>query len=233
VSEIDEGLIGGETVVARTGKHWIAPLADSKWAIVLILAALLASWVEGDQTTGIIGFVNRVLGLFGTVLLIAAIGWIVFNVVAWRTAEYGVTTLRVRGHEGLVRKRSTDTLLTSITDIVSKKSMVGGMLDFGNIRVMTGSGDSGEDNFTSIKGPEGFKKTVLEQKTQAMANPAPAPAAPPPTASPMQAEAPASAAPVPPPDPMVQIDQLAKLRDAGSISAEEFATKKAELLARI
>jgi hypothetical protein len=32
---------------------------------------------------------------------------------------------------------------------------------------------------------------------------------------------------------MAQIDQLAKLRDAGAISAAEFETKKAELLSRI
>ncbi len=226
MSELDEGLLSGETVVTRTTKHWMSPVADSKWAILLLIAALLAAWVEGDQTSGILGFVNRVVGLFGTVLLIGAAGWIAYNVIVWRTAEYGVTTLRVRGHEGLLRKKSTDSLLSSVTDIQSKRSAIGGMLDFGNIRVMTASGDSGEDNFTSIIGPEAFKKVVLEQKTLAMANPAAvAPAAPAPAA--VQAAAPAPA------DPMAQIDQLAKLRDAGSISSDEFEAKKAELLARI
>ena len=234
MSEIDDGLIAGETVVTRTSKHWFAVVADSKWAILLILGALLAVWVEGDKTTGLFGFLNRLLGLFGTVLLIGAVGWIVYNIVAWRTAEYGVTTMRVRGHEGLIRKRSTDTLLSSVTDLQSKKSMVGGMLDFGNIRVMTGSGDSGEDNFTSIIGPEAFKKSVLEQKSQAMANPAAAtPAAPSPSAPAVQAGASAAPASVPPADPMAQIDQLAKLRDAGAISPAEYETKKTELLARV
>ena len=103
---------------------------------------------------------------------------------------------------------------------------------------MTGSGDSGEDNFTSIKDPEAFKKVVLEQKTQAVANPAaavqaPAAAAASPTAPAGQAEAPAPAVPAPPVDPMAQIDQLAKLRDAGAISPAEYEAKKTELLARV
>ena len=119
MSEIDEGLLAGETVVTRTTKHWFAIVADSKWAILLILAGLVAIWIEGDKTTGITGFINRLLGLFGEVLILAAAGWIVVNVLAWRTAEYAVTTLRVRGHEGLIRKRSTDTLLSSLTDIQS------------------------------------------------------------------------------------------------------------------
>ena len=212
--------------MTRTTKHWMAPVADSKWAILPVLAALLAIWVEGEQASGIIGFVNRVLGLFGTVLLVGAAGWIVYNIVAWRTTEYAVTTLRVRGHEGLVRKRSTDTLLSSVTDIQSKKSAIGGKLDFGIICVMTRSGEAGQDNFTSIKGPDAFKKGVLEQKTQATASPAPAaPAAP--VALPQTAPA------MPATDPMAQIDQLANLRDAGSISPEEFDSKKEELLSRI
>ena len=37
MSEIDEGLISGEQVVTRTAKHWFAPIADSKWAILMLL----------------------------------------------------------------------------------------------------------------------------------------------------------------------------------------------------
>jgi len=138
-----------------------------------------------------------------------------------------VTTLRVRGHEGLIKKRSTDSLLTSITDIASRSGVIGRTLGFGNIRILTASGDTGEDNFTSIKQPDAFKKVVIEQKTSALTAPQPGPA-------PAAAAAPAPAAPAPAPaDAVAQIDQLARLRDSGAITPEEFDTKKAELLARI
>jgi uncharacterized membrane protein YdbT with pleckstrin-like domain len=233
VSEIDDGLLAGETVVTRTTKHWFSIISDSTWAILLILAALLAIWFQGDKTTGITGFINRILGAFGEVLLLGAIGWIVFNVLAWRTAEYAVTTLRVRGHEGLIRKRSTDTLLSSVTDIQSKQSAIGGMLNFGNIRVITASGDTGEDNFTSIISSEAFKKAVLEQKTQATASPAPAAQPSQTAASPAETATSAPAGSAPPVDPMAQIHQLSTLRDEGAITTEEYETKKAELLSRV
>ena len=234
MSEIDEGLIAGEQVVVRTNKHWFAPLADSGPSILMLLGVVVLAWLEPNQPgDGFLSFIWRLVDLLQLGLFLGAVGWIVYNIVAWRTAEYGVTTLRVRGHEGLIKKRSTDSLLTSITDVASRSGVIGRTLGFGNIRILTASGDTGEDNFTSIKEPDAFKKVVIEQKTAAMTAPQ-APAPPPaPAATPA---APASAAPAAaaaPADPMAQIDQLAKLRDAGAISTEEFETKKAELLARI
>lgn len=45
--------------------------------------------------------------------------------------------------------------------------------------------------------------------------------------------APAAGAPASTTDPMVQLKQLGELRDAGILSDEEFAAKKAEILARL
>ena len=164
----------------------------------------------------------------------AAIGWIVYNIVAWRTAEYGVTTMRVRGHEGLAKKRSTDSLLTSVTDVQSKSGVIGRSLGFGNIRIMTASGNAGEDTFTSMKGVDAFKKAILEQKVAASVQPAPAPVQTPRAPVTTAAPAPAPvAAPAPAPDAIATINELAKLRDSGAISPEEFEAKKAELLSRI
>jgi uncharacterized membrane protein YdbT with pleckstrin-like domain len=239
VSEIDEGLIAGEQVVLRTNKHWFAPIADSGVAILMLIGVVVLAWIEPDQPTGILTFLWRIVDLLQLGLFLGAIAWIVYNVVAWRTAEYGVTTMRVRGHEGLLKKRSTDTLLTSVTDLQSKSGVIGRTLGFGNIRIMTASGDTGEDNFTSIKGPDVFKKTVFEEKATAASTGGVAAAAAQPVAA--AASQPAAAAVMPSAtaaaavasDPMAQIDQLARLRDSGAITPEEFEAKKADLLTRI
>jgi membrane protein YdbS with pleckstrin-like domain len=230
VSEIDDGLIAGEQVVLRTNKHWLAPIVDSKWAVLMLLGVVVLAWLEPTGPTGILSFVWRIVDLIQLGLFLGAIGWIVYNVVAWRTAEYGVTTHRVRGHEGLLKKRSTDSLLTSVSDVQSKSSVIGRSLGFGNIRIMTASGDAGEDTFTSMKGVDAFKKAILEQKVAASAQ---APATPP-----VQAVgATLPAAPVPPPapapDPIATLTELAKLRDAGAITTDEYEAKKTELLSRI
>jgi hypothetical protein len=231
VSEIDDGLIGGEQVVMRTNKHWFAPVADSGVAILMLLGVVLLAWLEPDLPTGFLSFVWRIVDLIQLGLFLGAIGWIVYNVVAWRTAEYGVTTHRVRGHEGLLRKRSTDSLLTSITDVATKSSVVGRTLGFGNIRILTAAGGAGDDNFTSLKGPEAFKLAVLEQKAGAQGLPSAAPGAqtapaPAPAAAPLVNAAASHSA-------MTTLTELAKLRDAGAITPDEYEAKKAELLTRI
>ena len=49
MSEIDEDLLADEAVVTRTSKHWFAPLADSKWAILMLLGVVVLAWIEPDQ----------------------------------------------------------------------------------------------------------------------------------------------------------------------------------------
>ena len=230
MSDIDEGLLANEQVILRTNKHWFAPVADSGWSILMLLAVVVLAWLQPATREGFLSFIWRLTDLIQLGLFLGALGWIVYNIVAWRTAEFGVTTLRVRGHEGLLKKRTTDSLLTSITDVQSKSSVLGRTLGFGNIRIMTASGDAGQDNFTSMKGVDAFKKTILEQKAQASAAPVPAAAPSVPAAAPVVA---APAPPPPAPDPMATIAELAKLRDAGAITPAEFDAKKAELLARI
>jgi membrane protein YdbS with pleckstrin-like domain len=231
VSEVDEGLISGEQVILRTNKHWFAPVADSGIAVLMLLGVVVLAWLEPATRDGFLSFIWRIADLLQLGLFLGAVGWIVYNVVAWRTAEYAVTTLRVRGHEGLIKKRSTDSLLSSITDVFSKSGVLGRALGFGNIKILTASGDAGDDNFTSMKQPDAFKKVIVEQKMEAsrpMPATAPAPVAAPAPAAPAPAPHPASST-----DAMATLTELAKLRDAGAITPEEYEAKKTELLARI
>ncbi len=234
MSDIEEELIAGESIVTRTTKHWISPIADSKWAILALILGVVLAWLQGDQTNGVMGFFNRLLGLGQLVLVLGALGSIGYNVIAWRTADFAVTTQRVVGHEGLLRRRNYDTLLTSIADVRSTVPAVGRALGYGNLRIISASGDAGAYTLTAIRGVDAFKKSIVEQKTgsavaavQAVAQasaasiaaaPAPAPPAPAPSTS---------------ADAMATLENLAKLRDAGAITPEEFEAKKTELMARI
>jgi uncharacterized membrane protein YdbT with pleckstrin-like domain len=229
VADADPRLITGERIVRSTTKHWIAPLGDSKWAILMVVGALVAAWLQGDTTTGVTGFVNRILELLRLTLFLGGLAWIVYNVVAWRTAKYEVTNRRVLGSDGLVRRRSTDTLLTSIADVRTVVPWLGRMLGYGHIRIMSASGEAGADSFTTVREVEDFKREILEQKTGAAAL----------TQRPADQESarPVSAAPAPVPGAAAEITatltELARLRDAGAITATEYEAKKTELLARI
>jgi uncharacterized membrane protein YdbT with pleckstrin-like domain len=226
--DVQSSLVTGESVVVRSSKHWIAPLVDSKWAALEILIALVLTWLQTGDTSGILGFFNRVLALINVVLVVSALGWIVYNIVAWRTAEYYVTNRRVLGTEGLVRRRSTDTVLTSVSDVRLSVSFLGRALGFGNLKILTSSGDPGADTFTAMRDVEAFKKQIIEQKMGAAAlTEARGGAAP---TLPRGASIPATATVA---DTTNTIGELARLRDAGAITTEEFETKKAELLSRI
>jgi uncharacterized membrane protein YdbT with pleckstrin-like domain len=240
MSDMDEQLISGESIVTRTTKHWFAPLADSKWAILAILLALVLAWLQGDQTDRIMGFVNRVLSLGQLVLVLGAVGSIAYNIIAWRTAEYAVTNMRVIGHDGLLRRRSYDTLLTSIADVKSVVPAIGRALGYGNLRIMSAAGAAGADTLTTIRGVDAFKKTIVEQKTgsatiagqqaavQALADAQTAQTAAVLAATPVVAPAAPSSAEV-----TATLGELARLRDAGAITPAEFDAKKADLLSRI
>ena len=63
------------------------------------------------------GFLSRASELVRLGLYFGAIAWIIHNILAWRGSQYWVTTLRILGRDGLVRRRETDTLLSSVTDV--------------------------------------------------------------------------------------------------------------------
>jgi uncharacterized membrane protein YdbT with pleckstrin-like domain len=217
---MEANLIEGEEVVFSTTKHWAAPLADSKWAILMIIGAFALGWFEPARTDGLVGFIGRIMELLRLGLFFGGVGWIVYNIVAWRTAELRITNLRVLGQQGLVRSRSTDTLLSSIADVRSRASAVGRMLGYGDVQIFSASGEAGADAFTTIRNAEQAKKVIFEQKTRREAAGMPSPA-------------PAATAPATQSDAMATLESLGRLRDTGVITAEEFEAKKAELLTRI
>jgi uncharacterized membrane protein YdbT with pleckstrin-like domain len=227
----DPRLVSGENIVFETIKHWAAVFVDSKWAILLLIATVFLTWIQPDSTSGIIGFFARMIDLLRLGLFFVAIGWIAYNVVAWRTAEYVVTNLRVFGHEGLLRRRSTDTLLGAIADIQAVNGVLGRTLGYGNIRIISAAGPSSADTFTAVRNPGMFKRKIMEEKSARLLSQTSAPAR---AAS---ADAPVVAQPAPAAanaeEAVHVLSQLATLRDAGAITEAEYDAKKAELLARI
>ena len=228
MNDSDPRLITGESVVYTTSKHWAAPVADSKWAILMVLGSFLLAWIQPDATTGFLGFVAKGVDLIRLGLFFGGAGWIIYNVVAWRTAEYAVTNRRVFCQEGLVRRRSSDTLLTSLSDVRTSTSLIGRALGYGSITLISSSGAAGKDVFTAVRDVDGFKTHVFVQKTA----PASVPSVTSGTDGASRAAVPMSVVPSGI-DVTDTLERLAKLRDAGAITPEEYNAKKTELLSRL
>jgi Bacterial PH domain/Short C-terminal domain len=216
-------LVEGERVDFRTRKHWIAPLTDSGWAILMVVCALILGWVQPDRTTGLLGFLARAMELIQLGLFLGGAAWIVYNVVAWRTGEYAVTNRRVLAQEGLLRRRSTDMLLSSVADVRTVSPFLGRALGYGTVRLTSSSGAAGEDVFTAVRGADEFRQRIIEQMSG--------------RAEQRADISPLSAITMVPPSSVLDytevIGQLARLRDAGALTQEEYEAKKAELLARL
>ena len=140
--------------------------------------------------------------------------------------------MRVRGHEGLLKKRSTDSLLSSVSDVQSKTSadravarrrqhpdhhrLRGrrrGHIHVGEGRRGVQGGDpraEGGRRFGRDRRPgsgrsdRGRRGAGSRERTAAPAK-----------------------------DPTATLAELAKLRDAGAISPAEYEAKKTEILSRI
>jgi hypothetical protein len=108
-------------------------------------------------------------------------------------------------------------------------------LSYGDLNIVTSSGEAGADQFKTIRNPEGFRDHILSRELRDD-SPAPRPATVAPTTSAAATEAPA-APPAPPAaaavDETPTLERLAELRDHGVITAEEYEAKKAEILSRI
>jgi uncharacterized membrane protein YdbT with pleckstrin-like domain len=236
---IEKNLVGDETVKLQAKKHWFAPIQASFAAILMILGAGLLRLIS-PNSDGFFGWVGNIVDFISLVLVLGGIGWILYNVIEWRTATFAVTNLRVMREEGLLKHRSSATMLSSLSDVKTNQSFIGKQLAFGDIVIYSQSGDAGVDRFRTITGPMEFRNAIVTEKAGQPAPTAtptilPDPAAT--TAAAPAAPAGTSATPANPEmtsaDAATALASLADLRDRGAITAQEFETKKAELLARM
>ena len=134
---VKDDLLAGEEITFTTTKHWFAPLRDSFIPILLLIGAYLVSLISPNPD-GILSFVGTLFDWLRLGLLLVGIGWIIYNIVVWRTAEFAVTNVRVVREEGLISHRSSATMLSTVTDVQSRVPALGGPLGFGTAGMRTG-----------------------------------------------------------------------------------------------
>jgi uncharacterized membrane protein YdbT with pleckstrin-like domain len=233
VNELETNLLTGEEVAFQTTKHWFAPVRDSLLAVLLVLGAIVVRWIS-PTGEGILGSIGGLMDLLSTGVLIVAIAIILYNVAVFFSAHFGVTNMRVLRYEGILRRRSSETLLGTLTDVKYAQSLLGRTLGFGDLQILTSSGAAGRDEFQTVSNASGLRTAIQEQKARAdrpQAGGAPATQAPagpraaaPPTPTPTSTAADEAA------NALARLDELHK---QGLVTDEEFAAKRTEILARI
>jgi uncharacterized membrane protein YdbT with pleckstrin-like domain len=223
MNELDKDLLTGEQIVFQTSKHWFSPVRDSAVAVLVVLGSFLGRWLAPTGDGFLLGPLGNVIVFLANLALVVGIGWIAFNVFAFFSAHFGVTNLRVLRKEGIMRRRSSETMLTAVTDVRLLEPALGRMLGYGDLQVYTAAGNASKDSFDTIKDAPQLRTAIQEQQVKAKAGDRPNAAA---------AAVPAPTAP-PAMDMGAALESLAALRDQGLITAEEYQAKRTEIIDRI
>ena len=226
-------------------------------SLVMPIYLIVIPWTRGQRGRSYLERIWR-RALAGLLILVVAlvmmirpdlkyIGWIAVTIsviplaelircfLDWINERYIITNRRVMEVRGIINKHVRDSALEKVNDVDLKQSVIGRMLGYGTVQIITGS-DIGMNMFRRISNPVRFKRVMLNAKEDLHG-----------TGFRTQEDTPATAQPPTPavkmamtgldpspqsniPDLIVELDEL---RQKGIISEEEFQAKKTELLARL
>jgi uncharacterized membrane protein YdbT with pleckstrin-like domain len=159
-------------------------------------------------------------------LVVAWAIWLLFKYVEWTFTHFVVTSDRVIFRTGVFAKHGVEIPLQRINNINFHQGIWERIIGAGDL-IIESAGEQGQSDFKDVRHPDGVQQEiyrVMDAKEISIASAArgpglAAPAAPAPAAA---------AASIP-----EQIQQLATLRDQGTITPAEFEAKKSELLKRM
>ena len=205
-----------EKIVFIDRQHWLvlvwALLVDLLVAVFIVAAAVILAGLNDK-----LGFLMVLI-----VLVVFPVVHFVVRFLNWYNEQYLVTNRRVIKIRGVINKLVSDSSLEKVNDVVLEQSIVGRILGYGTVQIITGS-DIGVDIFKHIARPVHFKTEMLNQKEDlaeldsygARARRV------------LAEESPTSG------DIPELIAELDELREKGIVTDEEFEKKKADLLGRI
>ncbi len=218
-----EALMGkNEQIVLTTRQHWvtiIGSLLVNGFLILLLIGIGVAASLLATPFLGPLFWIP--LAVAG-VLCLVPLWRLISDWLHWWNDIYVVTNRRIIQAQGIINKHVIDSSLEKINDVVLTQSMLGRMLGYGDVEILTGS-EIGVNLLKRITEPVRFKTEMLNQKEgmgemDAFESKA---------RRTLNAAAP-SAGDVP-----ELIAELDELRKKGLITDAEFQAKKAKLLSQI
>jgi uncharacterized membrane protein YdbT with pleckstrin-like domain len=146
-----------EKIVVRTRQHWIV-LARSFFGnlVMAVLIVILAFFATVFAALGPLGLTVLVL----LIIPLVNFGWALLQ---WWNEEYLVTNRRVIQAEGIINKEVIDSSLEKVNDVVLSQSILGRLLNYGDIEILTAS-EIGVNKLHKIGQPVTFKTEMLNQK---------------------------------------------------------------------
>jgi uncharacterized membrane protein YdbT with pleckstrin-like domain len=198
-------LIPGEQLVLDLRPH---PIALFMPALATLVGFVAATWLSMK---------NSLDWLWWVLFLLLIMFYVVPKVVAWLTSNFAVTSDRVIHRQGFIAKRSMEIPLEAINDVRFEQGIIDRAVGAGTL-VISSASEFGRNSFDDIRHPEEVQKVIYEQgeankKRMYQGDRGNTPSAP--SAS---------------PSTTTELERLAKLRDDGVLTEEEFQAQKAKVL---
>jgi|ERR1700733_148026 len=144
---VESNLIPGETVLYRTGLHWVVLVGP------IIVACFFALTGLGLLAGSMPGW-----ALFVT---LCGAGCVYLGVLGRKATEIAVTNKRVVIKTGLLRRKTFELLLSKVESIGVDEEIMGRMLGYGTV-VVRGTGGTPEP-FSKVSHPLEFRRQVQQQ----------------------------------------------------------------------
>lgn len=206
-----KSLLGdNERIVFVTHPHWLILVSEiiSETVLAIALVVLITLiWLL---------WVPNLLILLGYLLLAFPLVSLWRDYTIWSNRQYVITNWRVIQISGVFNKDVTDSSLDKVNDVKLEQSVLGRMLDYGDVEILTAS-ELGVNLFKMVGQPIRLKTEMLNAKEKLEHG----------------ESRPASARAATAPNPADLLAQLDELRKHGVLTEEEFQQKKAKLLAKI
>ena len=145
-----------ERLVFLTRQHWLQLIPVGVVDMLILAALIVAGTLLSTATGGVSVAAGLLLGLGPLFHLGRRIAW-------WWNEQYMVTNRRVIQIEGILDKHVIDSSLEKVNDVVLKQSVLGRLLNYGDIDILTGS-EIGANALSRIHRPITFKTEMLNQK---------------------------------------------------------------------
>jgi uncharacterized membrane protein YdbT with pleckstrin-like domain len=163
---VDRLLGPGERIVTRTRRHPVVLFGSALVTLVIVLAVIVlrvaAARAGPDAVPPEAGPWLTGIAIAVVALIVARFAW---RFAGWRAEEYLVTDRRVIQTRGVLSKRTADSWLEKVNDVVLEQSLAGRLLDYGDLEIVTGS-DIGVNRLRRLRDPLAFKAGLLEAKAR-------------------------------------------------------------------
>ncbi len=225
-----ESLLGrGEQILYVARQHIFVLIMNilTELALIgiLVAAGVASNLAFRNNSTAMIGGIS-ISDLILLICLVISIIVLIsgfLDFLRWNSEQIVITDRRVLQIRGVFNKRVIDSSLEKINDIELRQSIIGRIFNFGTIEILTASGAEGANVMDRIEAPLEFKRALLEAKHHLERG-----------YGYLEAEGYIPSRPVSTVTEIQQtLEELARLRDRGILSPEEFEAKKRDLLSRI